>query len=160
MSEWRLGSGTVPLTNLSHVGIVVRDAVETCRFLSSIWSIGAPEVFDYEPRPEELISGTPFRVRLVFVKFGAVPLELLQPLDTRSIWAKAIAEKGEGIHHMALGVSNYDELVSELQNQGHSLLVAAVFEGCRWCYFLTSPGGLVLELREEYKRKGHEEDHQ
>ncbi len=152
MPHWRLGEGTVPLANLSHIGIAVKDAEKTCQFLSSIWNIGDPEIFDYEPKPEDLIEGQPFGVRLVFVKFGPVPIELLQPLDDRSIWAKFIAEKGEGIHHIALGVSNYDELVSQLSNQGHPLLVAAVFEGCRWCYFDTSPGGTVLELREEYKR--------
>jgi methylmalonyl-CoA/ethylmalonyl-CoA epimerase len=150
--KWQLGDGSIPLANLSHIGIAVRSAEETCKFLSSVWAIGDPEVFDYEPKPEDLISGEPFAVRLVFVKFGPVPVELLQPLDDRSIWSKFIEEKGEGIHHIALGVSNYDETVAKLQAQGHALLVAAVFEGCRWCYFDTSPGGTVLELREEYAR--------
>ena len=152
MEPWSLGDGSIPLANLSHVGIAVKNAEQTCRFLSSIWSIGDPEVFDYEPKAEDLISGEPFAVRLVFVKFGPVPIELLQPLDDRSIWAKFIKEKGEGIHHIALGVSNYDETVSELAAPGHPMLVAAVFEGCRWCYFDTSPGGIVIELREEYGR--------
>jgi methylmalonyl-CoA/ethylmalonyl-CoA epimerase len=152
MMKWLLGDGTIPLSNLSHVGIAVKNAEETCKFLSSIWGIGDPEIFDYQPKAEELIEGEPFGVRLVFVKFGPVPVELLQPLDDKSIWAKFIAEKGEGIHHIALGVSNYDEVVSLLQAQGHPMLVAAVFEGCRWCYFDTSPGGMVLELREEYAR--------
>ena len=96
MEPWSLGDGSIPLANLSHVGIAVKNAEQTCRFLSSIWSIGDPEVFDYEPKAEDLISGEPFAVRLVFVKFGPVPIELLQPLDDRSIWAKFIKEKGEG----------------------------------------------------------------
>jgi methylmalonyl-CoA/ethylmalonyl-CoA epimerase len=152
MLKWDLEGGTVPLTNLSHLGIAVKDAEATAKFISSIWGIGDPEIFEYEPKPEEMISGEPFGVRLVFIKFGAFPIELLQPLDDKSIWAKFIEEKGEGIHHIALGVSNYDEMVSKLQEQGHPMVVAASFQGCRWCYFETSPGGLVLELREEYTR--------
>ena len=148
----RLENGNIQLTNLSHLGIAVKDAEETARFLSSIWNIGTPEVFDYEPKPEELIAGEPFKVRLAFIKFGAIPIELLQPLDDKSIWSKFIKEKGEGIHHIAFGVSNYDEMVSKLQAQNHPLLVAATFQGCRWCYFDTSPGGMVIEFREEYKR--------
>ena len=108
----QLENGTIQLSNLSHVGIAVKDAEKAARFLSSVWNIGAPEVFDYEPKADEMIYGEPFKVRLVFIKFGPVPIELLQPLDNKSIWSKFIEEKGEGIHHIALGVSNYDEMVS------------------------------------------------
>jgi methylmalonyl-CoA/ethylmalonyl-CoA epimerase len=147
-----LNLGTMQLTNLSHVGIAVKDAEKTIKWLSSIWNIGTPDVSDYEPKETDLIAGAPFKARLVQIKFGPMPIELLQPLDDTSIWAKFIAEKGEGIHHVALGVSNYDEMVSKFQAQGHPMLVAAVFQGCRWCYFDTSPGGMVVEFREEYPR--------
>jgi methylmalonyl-CoA/ethylmalonyl-CoA epimerase len=149
---WQLGNGAAQLTNLSHVGIAVKDAEATAKLLSSIWNIGSPEVFDYEPAEEDLVAGNQFKVRLVFIKFGPLTIELLQPLDDRSIWSTFIEEKGEGIHHVAFGVSNYDEMVDLLAAQGHPLLVAAVFEGCRWCYFDTSPGGTVIEFREEYAR--------
>ncbi|MBI2859696.1 MAG: VOC family protein [Chloroflexi bacterium] len=151
--NWKLENGTVQLTNLSHLGIAVKDAEKTARLLSSIWNIGTPQVSDYEPKKEELFVGEPFKVRLVFIKFGAVPIELLQPLDNKSIWSKFIAEKGEGIHHIALGVSNYDEMTSKFQEQNHKLLVSAIFAGERWCYFEANPGGLVIEFREEYTKK-------
>jgi methylmalonyl-CoA/ethylmalonyl-CoA epimerase len=148
--SWKLDSGQIQLTNLSHVGIAVRDAEATAVLLSKTWNIGQPEVFDYRPTADEMISGEPFGVRLVFIKFGPLTLELLQPLDDKSIWSEFIAEKGEGIHHIALGVSNYDEMVATFKAQGHPMLVGAVFNGCRWCYFDTSPGGTVIEFREEY----------
>jgi methylmalonyl-CoA/ethylmalonyl-CoA epimerase len=150
--NWELGKGTAQLANLSHVGIAVSNAEATAKLLSSIWNLGMPEVFDYEPSADSMIAGEPFKVRLVFIKFGPLTIELLQPLDEKSIWSKFIAEHGEGIHHIALGVSNYDEMVNTLTEQGHPLLVAAVFNGCRWCYFDTSPGGAVIEFREEYSR--------
>ncbi len=152
MEKWKLGKGTVPLTNISHLGVAVKDAEKTAGFISSIWDIGQPEISDYEAKADDLIVGKPFKVRLVFIKFGTHTIELLQPLDDKSIWSKFIKEKGEGIHHIAYGVSNYDEMVSKLQKQGHPLLVAAVFQGCRWCYFDTAPGGMVIEFREEYKK--------
>lgn len=149
---WNLENGPAQLTNLSHVGIAVESAERTAQFLSSVWNIGTPEAFDYWPTEDEVTAGEPFGVKLVFIKFGPLTLELLEPLDDKSIWAKFIAEKGEGIHHVALGVSDYDATVERLKSNGHPLLVAAVFNGCRWCYFDTSPGGAVLELREEYAR--------
>ena len=72
---------------------------------------------------------------------------------TKSIWSKFIAEKGEGIHHVALGVSNYDQMMTTTQQKGHKLLVAAEFNGEKWCYFDCNPGGVVFEYREEYKKK-------
>jgi methylmalonyl-CoA/ethylmalonyl-CoA epimerase len=150
--NWKLENGSVPLTNLSHIGVAVKDAEKTTKFLSSIWDIGDPQVSDYEPKKDELFVGEPFKARLVQIKFGALNIELLQPLDNKSIWSKFIEEKGEGIHHIALGVSNYDEMVELSEKQGHPLLVSAIFEGCRWCYFDTSPGGIVIEYREEYAR--------
>ena len=147
-----LDNGSIQLTNLSHVGVAVKDAAQTAKFISSVWNIGTPVVSDYEPKKEKLIAGEPFKVRLVFIKFGTMTIELLQPLDDKSIWSKFIAEKGEGIHHVAYGVSNYDEMVEKLQKQGHPMLVAASFQGERWCYFDTSPGGMVIEFREEYKK--------
>lgn len=149
---WKLENGDIELMNLSHVGIAVENAEKTAKLLSSIWNIGSPEVFDYRPQPDDMIAGEAFGVRLVFIKFGPLTLELLEPLDDKSIWSRFIAEKGEGIHHVAFGVSNYDAMVEKLERQGHPLLVAAVFNGCRWCYFDTSPGGTVIEFREEYPR--------
>src|SRR4030042_5957895 len=151
--NWKLDNGTVQLTNFSHLGIAVKDAEKTAKVLSTIWNIGTPEVFDYEPKKGEMFVGEPFKVSLVFIKFGAFPIELLQPLDKKSIWSQFLAEKGEGIHHIALGVSNYDEMVTKLQKQKHPLLVSAIFNGDRWCYFDTPPGGLVVEFREEDKKK-------
>ena len=98
--NWKLDTGNIQLTNLSHVGIVVRDAEATTKWLSTIWNIGTPEITDYEPKKEELFVGEPFKVRIVNIKFGAFPIELLQPQDNKSIWSKFIAEKGEGIHHV------------------------------------------------------------
>ena len=152
MLKWKLDKGSILLPSVVHLGVAVKNAEQSTRFISSIWDIGTPDVIDYEARSGELVVGKPFKVRLVFIRLGAHSIELLQPLDEQSIWADFIRDKGEGIHHIAYGVANYDEIVTKLQKQGHTLLLAAVFEGCRWCYFDTSPGGMVIEIREECRR--------
>jgi hypothetical protein len=40
-----------------------------------------------------MFFGEAFAVKLVFVKFGPVQLELLQPLDDKSIWANLSQKK-------------------------------------------------------------------
>ena len=149
-NEKKIESYGIALTNLSHIGVAVQDTEKTLSFLSSIWDIGNQVTNDYQPSSEDLIVGEQFRARLTLIKFGPVFIELLQPMDDKSIWARFIKKNGEGIHHFAFGVSNYDEMVNALKKQGHELLVAAVYQGERWCYFNTSPGGMVIELREEY----------
>lgn len=151
----KLEVGNVSLTNLSHIGIAVKDIESTLGFLSSVWNIGGQVINDYKPEIKDLMVGEQFRVRIVLIKFGPTFIELLQPMDDKSIWAKFIKEKGEGIHHFAFGVSNYDEMVEIFKTQGHNLLVAAVYQGERWCYFDTTPGGMVIEFREEYALKAN-----
>ena len=48
--NWKLDTGNIQLTNLSHVGIVVKDAEKTTKWLSTIWNIGKPDITDYEPK--------------------------------------------------------------------------------------------------------------
>ncbi len=145
--------GIFSLANLSHIGIAVKDADKTLEFLSSVWHIGKPmDTTIYTPAKEDLFYGEPFTAKLVQVKFGPVNLELLQPIEGNSIWKQFIDEKGEGIHHFALGVSNYDEMCKRFDKLGHKLLISAVFHGERWCYYQTAPGGICIELREEYTR--------
>jgi methylmalonyl-CoA/ethylmalonyl-CoA epimerase len=148
-----LKNGAIQLTNLSHVGIAVKDADKTLEFLSSIWNIGKPmDVTVYTPSEEDLMYGEQFTAKLVQVKFGPLNLELLEPIEGNSIWKQFIDEKGEGIHHIALGVSNYDEVCQQFKDGGHELLIEAVFHGERWCYFATAPGGMIIEIREEYNK--------
>ena len=145
-------SHTVPITlsNLSHIGIVVKDIDKTVEFLSSIWDIGPAQFIDYSPQKDELIVGEPFSMKVAFVDLGSVKLELLQPLD-ESLWSQFLESKGEGVQHIAFGVSNYDEVVPKLQEQGHPMVAGASYKGLRWCYFDTEPGGILVEFRDEHK---------
>src|SRR4030042_1127561 len=55
----KLGNGNISLSNLAHLGIVVKDAEKTTELISSIWNIGTPEVFVYSPT-NELVDRRPF----------------------------------------------------------------------------------------------------
>jgi len=144
--------GTVPITlsNLSHIGVVVKDVDKTVEFLSSIWDIGPVQFADYSPQKHEMIVGKPFKIKMGFVDLGSVKLELIQPLD-ESLWFQFLETKGEGVQHIAFGVSNYDEVVSKVQEQGHPMVSSGSYKGLRWCYFDTKPGGIMVEFRDEHK---------
>ena len=139
------------VSNLSHIGFVVEDVDKTIESLSNLWDIGPAKKVDYAVSQDEVIAGEPFSLKVGFVNLGTVMLELIQPVSSGSLWAKFLEEHGEGIQHMAFGVSNYDEVVSSFLEKGRIMVTSASYRGLRWCYFQTQPGGMLVEFRDEFK---------
>lgn len=136
------------LSFLSHIGVVVRDADKTAEFLTSL-GLGPWQTFDYSQSKEQVITGAPFHLRIIWARlWRQAVLELIQPLDNESLWAKFLETKGEGVHHIAFSVSNWDEMVSKLKKQGNKMIVGGTNDGKRWCYFETKPGGIIIEPME------------
>lgn len=142
------GNNTAELINCSHIGIVAKNAVTTAERFTSVGNTGKPDLLEYWPGKEEIFHGEPFGVRVVWVKLGPLTVEILEPLDDSSVWSRFLVERGEGLHHIAFDVTNYDATVANMISQGCALLVHAVFRGRRWCYFDTPVGNAIIELLE------------
>lgn len=106
-----------PGTAVVHqVGIVVADldaAVAEHSLLhgSDGWRV---DVFGPGSVDELTVRGAPaeFSMRLAF--HGSAPeLELIQPLEGASIYAEWLAERGSGLHHLAIAVTSLDEAVAQ-----------------------------------------------
>ena len=61
-------------------------------------------------------------VRVAFIDAGNVKLELLEPLGEDGPVAKFIGKRGEGVHHIAFGVTNIRARLVELREKGVQLL--------------------------------------
>jgi methylmalonyl-CoA/ethylmalonyl-CoA epimerase len=142
-------TNALPLPSPSHIGVVVRDMNKTIEFLSSIWGIGPWQFFEYSPSQEDLTVGKPFRQKVAQAKVGAAVLELIEQLEGGGPWPEFLESKGEGLHHIAFTVSNYDEMVTRLEERGAKMIAGGIYQGKRWCYFATEPGGIVVEFGEE-----------
>ena len=59
-----------------------------------------------------------YALRLAVTMVGSVQWELIQPLDDRSMYAEFLAAKGEGLHHVAVGVPNYQEALDTMRGKG------------------------------------------
>jgi len=94
---------------------------------------------------DELGVGEPFRVKLAFTQFDKIRIELIEPLEKTSIYSEFIRTNGEGLHHIALNSSNWDEMVSKLLERGGKILAGGFYEGKRWCFVQTRPGGIIFE---------------
>jgi 4-hydroxyphenylpyruvate dioxygenase-like putative hemolysin len=136
------------ITYPDHVGYVVHNTDEVARYFVSIGFAVTWQTLELDQQTEGLLAGAPFKLRVTWTKVGTIVMELLQPLDENSMWAEFLKNKGEGIHHVAFSVRNWDERVSQLESQGSKMVVGATYQGKRWAYFDTGHEGLVIEITE------------
>ncbi|WP_342511476.1 methylmalonyl-CoA epimerase [Sporosarcina sp. FSL K6-1522] len=61
-------------------------------------------------------------VRVAFLDAGNIKIELLEPLATDGPIAKFIEKRGEGVHHIAFGVTDIRTRMVELKEKGVQLL--------------------------------------
>jgi methylmalonyl-CoA/ethylmalonyl-CoA epimerase len=66
-----------------------------------------------------------------------VQWELIQPLDDESVYAHFLAEKGEGVHHIAVATPSFDETVAAQAERGNDLVLSGEFSGIRVAYLAT-----------------------
>lgn len=135
---------------LNHVGMIVADRDATIARLKPVLGFG--EVFPLDMEFESvLVRGEPrsFALRAAFISLGETYLELLEPLDDRSLHAEVLAERGETFHHLCFGVDDLDAHIERFEAQSRTRLVDATGpeSPARWIY-LESPSGDVIELFE------------
>lgn len=125
---------------IDHVGIAVRSLERSLPFWSAALGL---EVSGIETVASE-------QVKVALLEAGPSRLELLEPTDADSPVARSIGKRGEGIHHLTLGVSDIEGLVQRLRAQGVTLIGDAPRPGAegRRVAFVhpKSTGGVLLEL--------------
>jgi methylmalonyl-CoA/ethylmalonyl-CoA epimerase len=78
---------------------------------------------------------------------GHVEWELIEPLDDESIYARFLAEKGEGVHHIAVAAPNFDETLAIQAERGNDLVLSGVFSGVQVAYLATDRDlGVLIEI--------------
>jgi len=59
-----------------------------------------------------------YSMRLAFA--GEAPeLELIEPVDGESLYSEWLAERGEGLHHLAVVVDSLDDAIAALEAAGY-----------------------------------------
>jgi catechol 2,3-dioxygenase-like lactoylglutathione lyase family enzyme len=146
---------TLPsLPNLFHVGWVVRDCAAAIEDLRTRLGAGPFTQIRDARFDHTLVHGkpVPFALKVAFGALGGIPVELLEPLDPDSPHAEFLATRGEGLHHIAYLVPDFDAQLAAIRqaDPDAELLVDGTGPGnpVRWCY-LGSGGrarGAVIEL--------------
>ena len=53
---------------------------------------------------------------------GRVMWELIEPLDEEGIYARFLAEKGKGVHHVAAATADFDETIARAERKDGVML--------------------------------------
>ena len=69
------------------------------------------------------------KVKTAIIPVGESKIELLEATDPESPIAKYIERRGEGLHHLALGVSDIKEALKTLKEKGIPLIDAEPRKG-------------------------------
>ncbi len=92
-------------------------------------------------------------LRLAKSNYGGIGLELIQPLKGETVYTEFLAKKGEGLHHLAFGVEDFDGEVADMKARGFKVVQTGAMPNSRWAYFDTDAvGGMLTELCETPKR--------
>jgi methylmalonyl-CoA epimerase len=130
------------MTQIDHLGIAVKSLVEAKQFY---------EKLGLEVMPEETVEAE--KVRVAMVPVGESRIELLEPTVPDSTIAKFLEKRGQGLHHVALHVSNLSETVERLKASGTRLINEEIKVGAGGHRYVfvhpSSAGGVLLELVEE-----------
>ena len=138
-------------TETMQVSLVVRDLDAAMRTYVHEYGIGPWEIYEFNPETvSELVKdGEPAECawRLAVTMVGSVQWELIEPLDDRSMYAEFLATKGEGLHHVAVGVPDYAEALGTLREKGRRVLQAGVYNGVTFSYLSTDEDlGVITEI--------------
>jgi len=139
-------------TETLQIGIVVRDLEAAMRTYSDDHGIGPWEVVEFHADKAEALHehGRPVdrSWRLATAMVGTVQWELIEPLDDESDYARFLAEKGGGVHHIAVAPTDYDRSLADLAAKGQEPVLSGTFgPGIRVAYLPTEHDlGVIVEI--------------
>ena len=107
------------IKQIDHLGIAVRSLDETVPVYEKALGLRC------EHR-EEVASQ---KVRTAFFDVGGVHLELLEPTSPESPIAKFLADRGEGIHHIAFRTDDITAQLAQAAGAGVRLIHEKPFDG-------------------------------
>lgn len=97
---------------IEHIGIAVKSIDEAVKLYT--------EVLGLKVTVTETVAEQ--KVKTAIIPIGESKIELLESTDPEGTVAKFIEKRGEGMHHLALGVSNIEAAIKQAKEKGIPLI--------------------------------------
>ncbi|HUR36512.1 MAG TPA: methylmalonyl-CoA epimerase [Terriglobales bacterium] len=130
------------MVTIDHLGIAVKSLAA---------AKGLYEQLDLRVVHEEVVEHE--KVKVAMIPVGESRVELLEATSEDSPVGKFIANRGEGIHHIALQVPDLSAAVEQLKKNGTRLISDEIKVGAGGHLYVfihpSSAGGVLIELCED-----------
>jgi methylmalonyl-CoA mutase, C-terminal domain len=103
---------SVPPERIDHIGIAVESLEDTLPFYVNQLGLTLEAI-------EEVPSQG---VKVAFIKLGETRIELLEAMTSESPIAQFIHKRGQGVHHVALGVTDIQLRIDEMKANGIQMI--------------------------------------
>ncbi|MBA4538212.1 methylmalonyl-CoA epimerase [Bacillus aquiflavi] len=131
------------IKKIDHIGIAVKSIEQTLPYYTEVLKLQLLAIEEVESE----------KVKIAFLKIGESKLELLEPIASDSPIRKFIEKRGEGIHHIALGVDSIEERIAELKQKGIRMIQDEPKQGAGGALVAfmhpKSTGGVLYEICEK-----------
>ncbi|MED3624397.1 methylmalonyl-CoA epimerase [Neobacillus thermocopriae] len=136
------------IKKVDHIGIAVKSLDGALPFYTEVLQLPLIGIEEVESQ----------KVKVAFIKAGETKLELLEPTSADSPIAKFIEKRGEGIHHLALGVESIEERIREMSEKGIRMIDEHPRPGAGGAEIAfmhpKAASGVLVELCEKKVKKG------
>jgi methylmalonyl-CoA/ethylmalonyl-CoA epimerase len=129
------------VNHFDHVGVAVKDIEASLAFFRKVFDVPDAEIVLMEDQG----------VRACLIEVGQTRLELLEPTGPESGVGRFIERRGEGLHHLALNVTDISGKLQTLQTLGVDLIDQSPREGLSGTIAFVHPRsvfGVLTELVE------------
>jgi len=100
------------IKKINHVGIAVNSIEDALKLYTDALGLKVKDI--------EIVEAQ--KVRIAIIPVGESKIELLESTDPEGVIAKYIEKKGEGLHHLALEVSDIQQALDTLREKGVQLI--------------------------------------
>jgi len=100
------------IKKINHIGIAVNSIEEAVKLYTDVLGLEAQDI--------EIVADQ--KVKTAIIPVGESKIELLESTDPEGVIARYIEKRGEGLHHLALEVSNIKDTLEMLAKQGVVLI--------------------------------------
>ena len=100
------------ITKINHIGIAVNSIDDMLKLYTTGLGLKLKDIEIVEEQ----------KVRTAIIPVGESTIELLESTDPEGPIAKYIERRGEGMHHLALDVSDIEEALKTLEEKGFQLI--------------------------------------
>lgn len=100
------------ITKINHIGIAVKSIDEAAKIYTDLLGLKVEDI--------EIVADQ--KAKTAIIPVGESKIELIESTDPEGTIAKFIESRGEGLHHLALEVSNIEDALSTMADKGVILI--------------------------------------